>query len=323
MADIKISELPETTTPTAADVLPVVSAGDTKKATVANTVKAGLPAQTGNSGKVLKTDGSAAAWGTLTKADVGLGSVDNTSDANKPVSAAQAAALATKVALSGDQTIDGVKSFSSAPVVPDAAYDSGWNGNMSPPTKNAVYDKIESLGVGGGSPGGADGEIQRNAAGAFAGSWLSQSGNQIVVASGKTIKTAAGAAASPALQIGQDDLGIYRQGADVLGLAHFGANYQVLGWNYHDIQRDDGAFRLNSTVAYKRNAGGDAEIAPDTGRGVIVKDARFMGRTSSAAPPSTTELPNDKDWSFHRDTAGGKTYLVYNHAGAILKVELA
>jgi hypothetical protein len=34
---------------------------------------------------------------TLANADVGLGNVDNTSDANKPVSTAQAAALATKV----------------------------------------------------------------------------------------------------------------------------------------------------------------------------------------------------------------------------------
>jgi hypothetical protein len=33
---------------------------------------------------------------TLAKGDVGLGSVDNTSDANKPVSTAQAAAIATK-----------------------------------------------------------------------------------------------------------------------------------------------------------------------------------------------------------------------------------
>jgi hypothetical protein len=38
---------------------------------------------------------------TLTKADIGLGSVDNTSDASKPISTATAAALAGKVSLSG------------------------------------------------------------------------------------------------------------------------------------------------------------------------------------------------------------------------------
>lgn len=36
--------------------------------------------------------------------------------------------------------------FSDAVNVPDEAYGSGWNGNLEVPTKNAVYDKIESLG---------------------------------------------------------------------------------------------------------------------------------------------------------------------------------
>lgn len=34
----------------------------------------------------------------------------------------------------------------SAVKVPDEAYGTGWNGNTEVPTKNAVYDKIESLG---------------------------------------------------------------------------------------------------------------------------------------------------------------------------------
>ena len=38
---------------------------------------------------------------TVTKADVGLGNVDNTSDANKPVSTAQASAIAARAALTG------------------------------------------------------------------------------------------------------------------------------------------------------------------------------------------------------------------------------
>lgn len=44
---------------------------------------------------------------TLAKADVGLGSVDNTSDASKPVSTAQAAAIATKVG-SPNSTVTGI-----------------------------------------------------------------------------------------------------------------------------------------------------------------------------------------------------------------------
>lgn len=63
---------------------------------------------------------------TLAKADVGLGSVDNTADSAKPVSTAQAAAdaavLAATVQLAGAQTVAGVKTFSSAPVVPDGSF---------------------------------------------------------------------------------------------------------------------------------------------------------------------------------------------------------
>lgn len=50
---------------------------------------------------------------TLVKADVGLANVDNTSDANKPISTATQNALNTKVDTSTNQTIAGVKTFSS------------------------------------------------------------------------------------------------------------------------------------------------------------------------------------------------------------------
>lgn len=33
--------------------------------------------------------------------------------------------------------------------MPDEAYGVGWNGSLEVPTKNAVYDKIETLGGGG------------------------------------------------------------------------------------------------------------------------------------------------------------------------------
>jgi hypothetical protein len=80
-----------------------------------------LPSQTGNNGKYLKTDGSNTSWETVsggggsvdsvfgrtgvvvaqagdyTKSDVGLGNVDNTSDANKPISSATQTALDNKV----------------------------------------------------------------------------------------------------------------------------------------------------------------------------------------------------------------------------------
>lgn len=72
------------------------------------------------------------------------------------------------VALTGNQTIAGVKTFSSDPIIPDEAYDAtAWNGSLEPPTKNAVRDKIESMG--GGTPGGSDTNVQYQASGAFAG----------------------------------------------------------------------------------------------------------------------------------------------------------
>src|SRR5690606_27088623 len=54
----------------------------------------------------------------LTKSDIGLGNVDNTSDADKPISDATATALAGTVGLTGDQTITGVKTFAASPLVP-------------------------------------------------------------------------------------------------------------------------------------------------------------------------------------------------------------
>lgn len=59
-----------------------------------------------STGKVLKDDMTWIAPSTLglVKADVGLGNVDNTSDANKPVSTAQQTALDAKQALDSDLT---------------------------------------------------------------------------------------------------------------------------------------------------------------------------------------------------------------------------
>lgn len=52
------------------------------------------------------------------------------------------------VDVSRSQTVGGVKTFSSDPIIPDEVYGVGWNGSLEPPTKNAVYDKIETLGAG-------------------------------------------------------------------------------------------------------------------------------------------------------------------------------
>src|SRR5210317_567842 len=88
MADQKISELAAITTIDDADVLPIVdsSVSTTKKASVTQ-IKSLAPVQSvaGKTGTV-----------TLAKGDVGLSNVDNTSDADKPVSSATQTALNAK-----------------------------------------------------------------------------------------------------------------------------------------------------------------------------------------------------------------------------------
>lgn len=77
-------------------------------------------------------------------------------------------ALDAKVNDTGTETIAGVKTFSSDPLIPDEAYDAtGWNGSLEPPTKNAVRDKIETLGAG--TPAGSDTQVQFNNSSAFGG----------------------------------------------------------------------------------------------------------------------------------------------------------
>lgn len=50
--------------------------------------------------------------------------------------------------------------------------------------------------------------------------------------------------------------------------------------------------------------------------------ARFRGYTSSTNPPSTTELPNDKDFSIHEETDVPNFWLAFNRGGTIYKVAL-
>lgn len=87
MADKKISQLNTATTVFDADVFTIVQDGETKNS-IASTVKA------------YAKDG-------LSKSDVGLGNVDNTSDANKPVSTATQTALDSKQATTAKNAANG------------------------------------------------------------------------------------------------------------------------------------------------------------------------------------------------------------------------
>lgn len=52
---------------------------------------------------------------------------------------------ANAVLQTGAQTVAGVKTFSSDPIIPDEAFGSGWNGSLEPPTKNAIYDQYQLI----------------------------------------------------------------------------------------------------------------------------------------------------------------------------------
>ena len=49
---------------------------------------------------------------------------------------------------------------------------------------------------------------------------------------------------------------------------------------------------------------------------------RWLGLSSSAADPTTTEFPADKDFGLHKNTSSGSVFLAYNDGGAIKKVAL-
>ena len=98
MSDKKISALTAISVIADNDVLPIVdvSATETKKATVTQ-IKELAPVQS-----VASKTGDV----TLDKSDVGLSNVDNTSDANKPVSTATQTALDAKISKSDGATYD-------------------------------------------------------------------------------------------------------------------------------------------------------------------------------------------------------------------------
>lgn len=87
-------------------------------------------------------------WQTLDKTAVGLANVDNTSDANKPVSTATQTALSTKaddiavVHLAGAETITGNKTFSGTTIVP----------TPSAPTHAATKGYVDGVASSGGTP---------------------------------------------------------------------------------------------------------------------------------------------------------------------------
>lgn len=74
-----------------------------------------------------------------------------------------------------------------------------------------------------------------------------------------------------------------------------------------------------STPSEKLHVNGNAQVDGDL---ILNNGLTNLGYTSSAAAPTTTELPTDKDYSIHKDTVGGTVYLAYNDGGVIKTVTL-
>ena len=55
----------------------------------------------------------------------------------------------------------------------------------------------------------------------------------------------------------------------------------------------------------------------------LMKNSKFRGYTESAEDPTTTELPNDKDFCIHYNTTSSTLYLAVNKGGVIKKVALS
>lgn len=66
-------------------------------------------------------------------------------------------------------------------------------------------------------------------------------------------------------------------------------------------------------------------IGTDTvhaGHLVLLGSLKWLGYTSAAADPTTTELTTDKDVAIHKNTSSGDVFLAYNDGGVIKKVAL-
>jgi hypothetical protein len=200
-------------------------------------------------------------------------------------------------------------------------------------TNNLLRARINgstvSLGAGGG--GGADTALSNLAGVAVNASLLPGTDNSIDLGgSAKKWRRGyfgSGAASTPSVQIGEDT-GLFLVSSGTLGFAFQGARYWQGNYQMLNIERDDGKIRLGAgggnDVDYTADGGGNAKITVPTGKGFILPGGlRWLGRTTSAGAPTTTELPADKDIAFHYDSGGGKFYLAYNHSGSIKKVELA
>lgn len=70
-------------------------------------------------------------------------------------------------------------------------------------------------------------------------------------------------------------------------------------------------------------AGGVETVRITTTAAQLLGGLRMVGYKSSAADPTTTEFPTDKDCGIHKNTSSGAVFLAYNDGGVIKKVTLS
>lgn len=173
MADTKISELPAAASVAAAALFPIVQAAVTEKATalqVKTYVKDAIVSDGtfATDTAVVHLAGTETVTGakafsadpTVPDSVYGVGWNGSFAVPTKNAVYDQLETMLASIALkavdttvvhnTGNETVAGVKTFSSDPIIPDEVYGAGWNGSLEPPTKNAVYDKIETISGGSG-----------------------------------------------------------------------------------------------------------------------------------------------------------------------------
>ena len=178
-------------------------------------------------------------------------------------------------------------------------YGIGWNDDQDSPTKNDVYDKIESLGGGGGADNLGDHTATQNIQ--LSSNWLSGDGDNegvYIAADGKVgIGTAAPAAN---LNIAGDD-GLLVQGtfgsgiAQNLGLGtrlHFYSKKSAFRAGYVDGTNWDNANigTYSTAFGYDTKASGETSIALGTGTTAIGMAATALGEETVAGGDASTAL---------------------------------
>ncbi len=116
-------------------------AGAVANSMLANMAQSTIKGRAAGAGTGAPTDLSAAQVFTILGVSAFMQTVLDDADA------ATARATLGAVGLTGNETVAGIKTFSSAPVVPADPYGAGWNGKQEPAPKDAVYDQIQSQAI--------------------------------------------------------------------------------------------------------------------------------------------------------------------------------